>query len=70
VSELPVGPWKYAYSLAERSALANGDLVTLLDTECWGDVCGEVLVALLVTGVFWNEVKVFSANDESAVHLG
>ena len=50
--------------------MADGDLVTLLDTECWGDVCGEVLVALLVTGVLWNEVKVFSADDEGTVHLG
>jgi len=58
------------YSLAERSALANGDLVTLLITESWGDVCGEVLVALLVTGVLWNEVEVLAADDESTVHLG
>jgi len=58
------------YSLAERSALADGDLVTLLNTESWGDVCGEVLVALLVTGVLWNEVEVLAANDEGTVHLG
>jgi len=58
------------YSLAERSALADGDLVTLLNTESWRDVCGEVLVALLVTGVLWNEVKVLAADDEGTVHLG
>lgn len=27
-------------------------------------------MSLLVTGVFWDEVKVFSADNESAVHLG
>lgn len=58
------------YSLAEGSALANGDLVTLLDTESGGNVGGEVLVALLVTGVLGDVVKVFSADDEGAVHLG
>ena len=50
--------------------MANGDLVTLLNTESWGNVRSEVLVALLVTGVLWNEVKVFSADDKGTVHLG
>lgn len=27
-------------------------------------------MSLLVSGVFWDEVKVFSADDESSVHLG
>lgn len=27
-------------------------------------------MALLVTGVFWNEVKVLAADDEGTVHLG
>jgi hypothetical protein len=30
----------------------------------------EVLVSLLVSSVFGDEVEVFSANDECAVHLG
>lgn len=30
----------------------------------------EVLVALLVTGVFWDEVEVLAADDEGSVHLG
>jgi hypothetical protein len=59
-----------AYGLAERSALADGDLVAVLDTECWRDVCGEVLVSALVTGVFGNEVEVLAADDKGAVHLG
>lgn len=58
------------YSLAEGSALANGDLVTLLDTESGGDVGGEVLMALLVTRVLGDEVKVFAADDDGSVHLG
>ena len=58
------------YSLAQRPALADGNLVTLLDTESGGDVGGEVLVALLVTGVLGDVVKVLSADDQSTVHLG
>ena len=33
-------------------------------------MCSKVLVSLLVTGVLGDEVKVFSADDESSVHLG
>jgi hypothetical protein len=58
------------YSLAERPALADGDLVTLLDTEGGADVGGEVLVALLVTVVLGDEVEVLPADDDGAVHLG
>lgn len=58
------------YSLAERSALTDGDLIAVLDTESWRDVCGEVLVSLLVTCVLGDEMQVFSADDECAVHLG
>jgi hypothetical protein len=54
-----------ADSLGEGPALANDDLVTGLDTESGRDVCGEVLVALLVTGVLGDEVKVFTTNDQS-----
>lgn len=61
---------KITYSLAERPALANSNLVTLLNTESRGDVCGQVLVALLVTGVLGDEVEVFAADNECAVHLG
>lgn len=58
------------YGLAERSALANGDLVTLLNTESGGDVGSEVLVALLVSVVLGDEVEVFAADDDGTVHLG
>ena len=59
-----------AYGLAQRSALSNGNLITLLNSESWRDVRSQVLVSLLVTGVLGDEVKVFSADDESSVHLG
>lgn len=58
------------HSLAERSALADGDLVTLLNTERGRNVGGEVLVSLLITGVLGDEVQVLSSDNESSVHLG
>jgi hypothetical protein len=58
------------YGLAQRSALSNSNLVTILNTECWRYVRGKVLVSLLVTGVFWDKMEVLPANDESSVHLG
>jgi hypothetical protein len=33
-------------------------------------VCGKVLMSLLVSGVFGNEVQVFSTDDQGSVHLG
>ena len=57
-------------SLAERPALANSDLVTDVDTESRAAVGGKVLVSLLVTVVLWHKVQVFTANDDSALHLG
>ena len=59
-----------SYSLAERSALANSDLITVLNTESWRDMRCEVLVSLLVTRVLGDEVEVLAANDQSTVHLG
>jgi hypothetical protein len=61
---------KETYSLAERAALANGDLVTFFNTESRGNVSGQVLVALLVTVVLGDVVEVFTADNESTVHLG
>lgn len=71
-SSLPQPTLSHAvtYSLAQRPALSNGNLVTLLDTEGWGDVGGEVLVSLLVTGVLGDEVEVFAADNDGPVHLG
>lgn len=58
------------YGLAQWSTLSNCNLITLLDTESWGNVGSEVLVSLLISSVFWDEVKVFSADNEGTVHLG
>lgn len=57
-------------SLGKRSALANNNNVTFLDTESWRDVDSNVLVSLLVSVVFWNEVEVVSSDDDGSVHLG
>jgi hypothetical protein len=58
------------YGLAQRSALSNSNLITFLNTESWRDMRSKVLVSLLVTGVLGDEMEVFSADDESSVHLG
>lgn len=50
--------------------MANGDLVTLLDTETGGNVDGEVLVPLLISGVLLDEVEVFAPDNDGSVHLG
>jgi hypothetical protein len=50
--------------------LTDCDLITIFDTESRADVCGQVLVSLLIAGVFWNEVEVFATDDESSMHLG
>lgn len=49
--------------------MANGNLVTLLNTESRRDVCGKVLVSLLVSGVLGDELKVLAADDDGSVHL-
>lgn len=56
--------------LRKRSALTNSDLVTFFDTESWGNVSSYVLVALFVTVVLWNVVKVVTSDDNGTVHLG
>lgn len=62
--------WDFTYSLAQGTALSNGNLVTLLNTEGRGDVSSQVLVALLVTVVLGDVVKVLATDDQSTVHLG
>jgi hypothetical protein len=59
-----------ANSLGERTALADGNHVTLLNTESGGDVGRQVLVAALVTVVLRDVVEVFAADDKGTVHLG
>lgn len=58
------------YSLAQRPALSDGNLVTLLNSERRRDVGRDVLVALLVTVVLGDVVEVVAADDEGAVHFG
>jgi hypothetical protein len=58
------------YRLAQRPALADSDLITLLNTESRGNMGGKVLVTLLVTVVLGDEVKIFSPDDKGTVHLG
>jgi len=57
------------YSLAQRSALTDCDNITLLNTESWGNVGGQIAVSLLISGVFGDKVEVFSSNDDRSVHL-
>lgn len=59
-----------SYSLAQRSALADGDHITFFNTESRGNVSGKVGVSLFVSGVLGDEVEVFSADDQGSVHLG
>lgn len=59
-----------ADSLGERSALANGNLVTLLNTESRRNVGSKVLVALLVTVVLGDVVEVVTSDNDGTVHLG
>lgn len=56
--------------LRKRSALANDHSITFMATESRGDVGRDVLVALLVTLVLFDVMKVISANDNCTVHLG
>jgi hypothetical protein len=58
------------YGLAQRPALSNGNLITLLNTESWRNMRSKVFVSLLISSVLGNEVQVFSADDECAMHLG
>ena len=58
------------HRLAQRPALADGNLVTDLNTEGGRDVGRQILVAPLVTVVLGHEVEVLAADDERAVHLG
>ena len=57
------------YRLAQRPTLSHRHLVTFLDTERGRDVRRQVLMSLLVSGVFGDEVEVFAADDEGTVHF-
>jgi hypothetical protein len=57
-------------SLGKRTALSNGDNITILDSESWGAVSSNVLVSLLESTVLGDVVKVISADDNGTLHLG
>jgi hypothetical protein len=56
--------------LRQWSTLTNGNQVTFLDTESWGNVGSQVFVTLLVSVVFWNVVQVVTSDNDGTVHLG
>lgn len=57
------------YSLAQRSALPNSDCIAFFNTECGTNMRSQVCVSLLVSCILWDEVKVFSTDDQRPVHL-
>ena len=57
-------------SLGKRTALSNGDDVSILDTEGGGAVSGNVLVPLLKTTVLSDVVEVVPTDDNGSLHLG
>lgn len=59
-----------ADGLAQRSALADGDDISFLDSETWADVDGDVSVSLLESVVLLDVVEIVSSDDDSASHLG
>lgn len=59
-----------ANGLGEGPALPHDHGVTLSAAEARGDVRGDVGVALLVTLVLLDVVKVVHAHDDGALHLG
>ena len=79
-NELLLGGTKYlvrgnlenveADGLAQRSALADGDDISFLDSETWADVDGDVSVSLLESVVLLDVVEIVSSDDDSASHLG
>lgn len=58
------------YRFTQRSALPNGDLISFLHTECRRNMGSQVLMSLLISGVFGNEMEVFASDDESSMHFG
>ena len=51
-------------SLGERAALANGNDITDLDTEGWGAVSGDSLMALLESVILLDVMKVIASDDD------
>lgn len=59
-----------ANGLGKRTALTNGNNITLSDTESRRNVGSKVLMSLLVTVVLGDVVKVLTSENDGTVHLG
>lgn len=57
-------------SLRKRSALANSNDITDFDTESWGAVSWNSVVALLKTIVLFDVMEVVTSDNDCALHLG
>lgn len=51
-------------------ALTNGSDITFLDRECWRNVSWNVAMTFFETTVLLHVVKIITADDDGAVHLG
>ena len=58
-----------ADGLAEGSALSDGNNVTGLDTESWGAMDGNGLMALLEPVVLLDVMEVITSDDDGSGHL-
>ena len=56
--------------LCQRTALSNGDNISLLNGEAGAAMRMNVLVTLLITLVLGDVVEVVTTNDNGALHLG
>jgi hypothetical protein len=54
----------------ERTALSNGDNITVLYSECRGAMGSNVLVPFLKTTVLLDVVQVVSSDNDGPLHLG
>ena len=61
--------YRWTYRLAKWPTLANRHCITVVHAEARGHMRRKVLMPLLVPGVLWNEMEVFSADDKRSVHL-
>lgn len=56
--------------LGKRTALTNGDNISVLDSKGWRAVGRDVLVSFLVTTVLSDVVQVVSSDNDGSLHLG
>lgn len=58
------------YSLWQRSALANNNMIPFFHTEAWGYVSWDVWMPLLISLVFFDIMKVVPSDCDGPRHLG